>query len=270
MKKDKNLQKMKDKMAKGKSVYGIAIASRSPIFVEMAGYMGFDFVFIDTQHVPIGSDTILENLIRAAEAANIVPFVRVKENEEYFIRCAIEAGAKGIIVPRISTKEEAQKAVNAARFPKDGTRHGNPGIRAAKWGCGDFDWDEYVKLNNEEIMVIPLVEDKDGIDNLDEILSVKGIDALSFGPLDYALSLGLNLNYAYGDPIIDEAFDKCLEAAKNKNIPVLDSFKPFTPEQSKKLAKMGMTLQLVGGDNHLVADGLKSIMENLVKKVECE
>ncbi len=266
MQEDKNLKKLKTNLAQGKIVYGLAISSRSPIYIEMAGYIGFDYVYIDTQHVPIGSDLELENLIRAADVSGIVPVVRVKENEEYFIRCALESGAKGIVIPRVSSKEEAQKAVQACRFPLAGKRHGNPHVRSAKWGCGDFDWDSFVKLSNEEVMVIPLVEDKEGIDNLDEILSVEGIDALSFGPTDYALSLGLNLNYDYDNPIIDEAFQKCLAAAKEKNIPVLDTFAPLTPEKSKEVAAMGMRFQLVGSDNGLVAKALKEIMDNVITK----
>lgn len=260
-------QEVKEKLAKGEMVYGVAIASRSPIYVEMAGYTGFDYVFLDTQHVPISSDLVLENLIRAAEAADIVPIVRVKENEEYFIRCALESGAKGIVVPRISSKEDAKKAVNAAKFPRFGTRHGNPAVRAAKWGCGEFDWDKFVKKSNEEVMVIALVEDKKGIDNLEEIVFVDGIDALSFGPTDYALSLGLNLSYDYDNPIIDEAFEKCLTVAKRKGIPVLDTFTPVTFEKSKELARKGMNFQLLGSDNHIVADAFRNLMGEVVKGV---
>jgi 4-hydroxy-2-oxoheptanedioate aldolase len=259
---DELFKVMKEKLYSGKAVYGISIASRNPVFVEMAGYSGFDFVFIDTQHVPIGSDLTLENLIRAAEASNIVPIVRVKENEEFFIRCALEAGAKGVVIPRVSCKEDAIKAVNAAKFPPAGTRHGNPSVRAAKWGC-NFDWDTYVKKNNEEILIIPLVEDKKGIDNLKEIIAVEGVNALSYGPTDYALSLGLNLNYDYDNPVVDEAFQKCLKLAREKGIPVIDSFQPVTSEKSQKLCEMGMNFQLVGSDKGILSKGLKSIIDEL-------
>lgn len=265
MKNDDNLSNLKKKLEKGETVYGIATTNYSTTFIEMAGYIGFDFVFIDTEHVPIGSDLILENLIRAAEVVKIVPVVRVKENEDYFIRGAIESGAKGVVIPGVSTRSDIEKAIKASRFP---TRHGNPTIRAAKWGCGDLNWEEYVKLSNNEIMIIPLVESKTGIDNLDEILSVDSIDAISFGPTDYALSLGLSIDYGYGDPIIDEPFYKVLEAAREKNIPVLDSFKPETAEQSIKLSKLGMTLQLLGSDKKIMANGLKSIMDNIVKEAK--
>ena len=86
---------LKRDLAAGKMVCGCAVMSRSPLIVEMLGYTGFDWLFIDTEHVPIGSDTTLEHLIRAAEASNIVPVVRVKENREQYIRNALEAGAQG-------------------------------------------------------------------------------------------------------------------------------------------------------------------------------
>ena len=101
---------LKRDLAEGKAVYGCAVMSRSPIIVEMLGYTGFDWLFIEPEHVPIGSDMTLEHLIRAAEASNIVPIVRVKENREQYIRNALEAGAQGVVVPHVATKEDAEKA----------------------------------------------------------------------------------------------------------------------------------------------------------------
>ena len=90
-----NSNPLKQALSEGKLVCGCAVMSRSPVIVEMLGYSGFDFVFIDTEHTPIGSDQTLENLIRAAEVSNTVPIVRVKENKEHYIRNALEAGANG-------------------------------------------------------------------------------------------------------------------------------------------------------------------------------
>ena len=89
---------LKKDLADGKVVCGYAVMSRSPVIIEMLGFIGFDWLFIDTEHVPIYSDMVLENLIRAAEASNVVPVVRVKENREQYIRNALEAGAMGVEV----------------------------------------------------------------------------------------------------------------------------------------------------------------------------
>ena len=92
---------LKKDLAEGKVVCGYAVMSRSPVIVEMLGFSGFDWLFIDTEHAPIYSDMVLENLIRAAEASNVVPVVRVKENREQYIRNALEAGAMGVEIEEV-------------------------------------------------------------------------------------------------------------------------------------------------------------------------
>lgn len=259
---------LKRNLAAGKTVYGYAVMSRSPLIVEMLGYGGFDWLFIDTEHAPISSDATLENLIRAAEASGTVPIVRVKENREHYIRNALEAGAMGVVVPHVATKEDAERAVSYARFPLKGIRGADPTVRSARYRTGDFNWDTFIKYSNEECMVIPLLEDKVCIDNLDDILDVEGIDAVSFGPTDYALSWGLNLLYDFNHPRIVEAFEKVVDGATRHNIPVLAAVSPCTVDQSEKLMEMGVKFQLLGTDIALFAEGIKSVMTDVVSKVK--
>jgi 4-hydroxy-2-oxoheptanedioate aldolase len=255
-------------LAEGKVVCGCAVMSRSPILVEILGYSGFDFVFIDTEHVPIGSDTTLENLIRAAQASDIVPIVRVKENREHYIRNALEAGAQGVVVPHVATKEDAERAVKFARFPPIGIRGADPTVRSARYRCGAFNWEEFIRASNEEAMVIPLLEDKEFFPNLEGILSVEGIDALCFGPTDYALSLGLSLLYDFTHPKIVEAFEAIIEGAKRKGLHVLAAVNPPTVEQSNKLRDMGVTLQLFGTDIAIISSAIHALVKDVVSKVK--
>jgi 4-hydroxy-2-oxoheptanedioate aldolase len=240
--------------------------SRSPIVVEMLRYTGFDFLFIDTEHVPIESDMTLENLIRAAEASDIVPIVRVKENREHYIRNALEAGAQGVVVPHVATKEDAEKAVKHARFPLRGIRGADPTVRSARYRCGHFNWEAFIRESNEEAMVIPLFEDKEFLGNLDDILSVDGIDAVSFGPTDYALSLGLNLLDDFDHSKIVEAFEAVVKGAKARGLPILAAVSPCTIEQSKKLSEMGVRFQLFGTDITLISSTFNSLMSDVVSK----
>ena len=259
---------LKKALAEGKPVCGCASMSRSPMIIEMLGYTGFDYVFIDTEHTPISSDQTLENLIRAAEASGIVPIVRVKENREHYIRNALEAGAKGVVVPHVATKEDAENAVKYARFPLRGVRGADPTVRSAKYKCGDFNWDAFIKQSNEEAMVIPLLEDKEFLENLDEILSVEGLDAVSFGPTDYALSLGLNLLYDFNHPKIVEAFEAVIAGAKKRGLPILSAVNPPTVEQSEKLTDMGVTFQLFNTDISIISGALNALMKDVVSKVK--
>jgi len=105
------------------------------------------------------------------------------------------------------------------------------------------------------------------IDHLDDILDAEGIDAVSFGPTDYALSWGLNLLYDFNHERIVEAFEKVVEGAKKRNMPVLAAVNPCTAAQSEKLAQMGVKFQLLGTDIALMAEGINSVMTEVVSKV---
>lgn len=258
---------LKRDLSAGRIACGYAVMSRSPLIVEMLGYSGFEWLFIDTEHTPISSDMVLENLIRAAEVSNTVPIVRVKENREQYIRNALEGGAMGVVVPHVATREDAERAVSYARFPLKGVRGADPTVRSARYRTGNFNWDEYIRCSNEEAMVIPLLEDKAFMSNLDDILDTEGIDAVSFGPTDYALSLGMNLLYDFNHPQIVEAFEAVVEGAKKRNLPVLSAVNPCSVEQSKKLSEMGVKFQLFGTDVALISDSLNSLMNEVVSKV---
>ena len=260
--------KLKSALSEGKVVCGLAVMSRSPIMVEILGYSGFDFCFIDTEHTPIGSDLTLEHLIRAAEASGITPVVRVKENREHYIRNALEAGAQGVVVPHVATREDAERAVSYARFPLRGIRGADPTVRSARYRSGEFNWEEFIRRSNEEAMVIPLLEDKEFLANLDAILSVEGIDAVCFGPTDYALSLGLNLLYDYNHPKLAEAFNAVVEGATARGIPVLSAVNPPTVEQSNKLKDRGAKFLLYGVDIAHISTTFNNLMQDVVSKIK--
>jgi 4-hydroxy-2-oxoheptanedioate aldolase len=253
---------VKEKLAKGEIVYGGFVFSGSPIAVEILGYTGFDFVYIDTEHTTVASDGILASLIRAADATGIVPIVRIKENQEHFIRNAIESGAKGLVIPHIASREDAERAVRWARFAPQGLRGANPLVRSAHWSCG-FNLPEYIKKSNEEVMVIPLLEDKEFVDNLDDILSAEGIDAVSFGPMDYSLSSGL---FDPGHADIKKLFKTVVKKAAEKNLQVLTAVGPTTLERVEELIDLGVRFLAMGADIAAIASNFGSLMQEIVLK----
>ena len=265
MNKNNNL---KYKLATKKAVYGCVLNSKSPVVVEMLGYSGFDFVFIDTEHSPIGIDDNLENLVRAADASGISAVVRVKENNINFIRNALEVGAQGIVVPHVVTKADAELAVKYSFFPPLGIRGGSHSVRAAKYSCGEFNWEKYVEKSNNDVVVIPLLEDKEIIDNLEEICNTEGVGAVGFGATDYAMSIGLNSVYAFEDPRIMGALTTIVEYSKKNNLNVMSVVNPCTLEQSKKLADMGVNMQLIAGDIGLIKSSLVDIYKNIIEKMQ--
>jgi staphyloferrin B biosynthesis citrate synthase len=168
-------------------VFGIFCSIPNPLIVEMIGHAGFNFVIIDTEHASINPETV-ENMIRAAEVVGLTPFVRVSENSEGAILRALDAGAKGVVVPHIRTKEDAERAIHASRYHPLGMRSLNGGRPAA---FGKDDLTKYVEQANQEIMVILMIEDNEGIENLDDILSVTGIDMVLEGAADLSQSYGV-------------------------------------------------------------------------------
>jgi 4-hydroxy-2-oxoheptanedioate aldolase len=190
----------------------------SPAMVEAIGYSGLDFVIIDCEHAALSPyGTELEECVRAAYAADITPIVRVTENEKGMILKALNFGAKGVIVPHVNTKEDAEKLVRAARFAPEGRRSSAPPVRAAKYGFTPFP--EFAKQQNKESLVIPLIEEKEAAqERLSEIIGVKGLDVIFYGPFDLSVTLGLE--GVQDHPMIWKGLDETIRACKAKGLPV--------------------------------------------------
>lgn len=138
--------------------------------------------------------------------------VRVPSSEPTTIRRCLEVGIQGVIVPHVKTKEEVLRAVEAAKLPPRGRRGADPRVRAG--GYGTTPWDEYVKDCNQDSIICPTIEDKEATDNLEEILSVREIDIVWFGPVDFAVSMGVQ----FDDPIIGQTEEKLVESFLRKGI----------------------------------------------------
>ena len=259
---------LKDKLQAGKVVCGCTLCTGSPEIVEIMGYHGMDFVFIDCEHGPLSSDRDLVNLIRAAEVSGTVPLVRVKEIQEHFVRNALEAGAKALVFSHVRTKADAEKAVRFSRFQPLGIRGANPFVRAGKWGYDleggkSIPADDFVRSSNEKVMVITLIEDKEGVENIDEIISVDGIDALSFGPFDYSLSVNLPAD----DPRVWDAFKFVVEKGRGKGLSTLTDIYPATEEKAREFIDMGVNFLLFGLDVILLNAAMRNIMNNVVNRI---
>ncbi|MFF0038876.1 HpcH/HpaI aldolase/citrate lyase family protein [Streptomyces mirabilis] len=160
---------------------------------------GYDFVVIDREHGPNDIQSTLGH-IRAAEANRITPIVRVLENNPTQIQASLDAGAHGIVVPKIGTVAEAEAALKATRY-QPGGRGMCPAVEGARWSSGDT-WLEHREGSNENVILIPLIETRAGVDNLAEIAAIDGIDFLFFGLADLSQDLGINM-YEDGDKLVE-------------------------------------------------------------------
>lgn len=210
----KLVRDFKDKLKEGKSVIGPFMKSCDPAFVETAGFAGFDFVILDMEHGPTDIIT-LQNLIRAAQCAGVMPVVRVQDASEISIDKVLDAGALGIQVPQVNNSKQAEAAVKAAKFSPEGNRGVCRFVRAANYSSTDRF--EYFKQANENLIILQL-EGKEAIDNIEDILSVKGIDIIFIGPYDLSQSLGVPGQVDH--PEVHDKMKYIISKAKEKGIVV--------------------------------------------------
>ena len=203
---------LKKALQNGKVVLGSFLKFTDPAVVEIMGFAGFDFVIIDAEHGPISMQSA-QNMIRAAETANITPVIRVANNDEALILRALDIGAQGIEIPQINNKLQAIKAVRSVKYAPQGERGVCRYVRAANYSS--MDKFEYFKSANNETMIIAHIEGVEGINNLDEILSVPGIDVIFVGPYDLSQSLGISGEV--NNPLVTERMKEVvLKCRKNK------------------------------------------------------
>ncbi len=158
-----------------------------PAFVEVMGHSGFDFVVLDLEHGPTSVQS-LQNLIRAAQVAGVLPIVRVKEKTLTLIGEVLDVGAGGIQVPKITSRRDVEEVIEAARFAPRGMRGVCRFVRAADYSSADRF--TYFSESNETVIVVQL-EGVEALRNIDEILSGEGIDVVFVGPYDLSQSLGV-------------------------------------------------------------------------------
>ena len=182
---------VRDLLKSGKPVVGTA----GSVFEDNAAMLadsGFDFLLFDTQHAPIEVKQY-RGALQAMRGKKAAPIVRVSANRPELICFALDIGARGIIVPMVNTKADAEAMVRACRYSPLGDRS-NAGVRG-DWG-ETKDYREYLDRVNEELLIIPMIETQQAIDNIDEILSVEGIDVFLIGPSDLSIELGVPLDYS--------------------------------------------------------------------------
>jgi 4-hydroxy-2-oxoheptanedioate aldolase len=177
---------LKERLRGGETVIGTFSGIPSPSLIEAIGYSGLDFVVIDSEHGPVEMQTA-ENIIRAAEITGMVPIIRVPGNESQLILRALDIGAHGVQIPHVSTKEEAELAIEYSKYHPQGKRGLSPFTRAGKYGLAA---ENHTLRNNENVIVVVNIEGIEGIQNLNEIITVPEVDVIFIGPYDLSQSLG--------------------------------------------------------------------------------
>ena len=247
---------LKEVLKEGKNVFGPFMKFTDPAAVEIMGFAGFDFVIIDAEHGPISMENA-QNMIRAAESVNITPVIRVGNNDESLILRALDIGAQGIEIPQINSKADAVRAVKSVKYSPQGERGVCRYVRAANYSS--MDKFKYFESANNETMIIAHIEGVEGINNLDEILSVSGIDVIFIGPYDLSQSLGIpgEVNH----PLVIEKMKKVVSKCKENKVAVgtfADDIKT-----AKSWVSLGVQYMSFSVDVGILYDISKTIMNKL-------
>jgi 4-hydroxy-2-oxoheptanedioate aldolase len=253
---------IRERLASGSKAVGAWAQISSPEIVEIMGNTGFDFVIIDLEHGSFYLETAVQ-MIRAAELSGITPVVRVPDKTPSFIMRMLDAGAQGVLVPGISSKQDAEIAVAAMRYSPAGNRGACPGVRAA--GHQAESWPEFVKWSNENAMAWMLVEGVDGINNFDQIIEVPGIHAIMMGPFDLSQALGYPGQTSH--PKVVEKIEEIVRKARVKNIEVVAVIFSITAQEmqveTKHWVDLGCRIVAAGSDRRLIGAGFKSVVSAL-------
>lgn len=252
--------RVKKKIQAGQPVYGLFCSNPSSLTVEMIGAAGYDFVIIDMEHTLINPDTV-QQMIRAAEAFQITPFVRVPEKSPGTILQVLDAGAQGVVIPHVRSKQDMEEAVKACFYTPKGNRSLNGGRNAA---FGKYPLRTYMEVANQEVMCIPMIEDREGIEKMDEILSVEGIDFVLEGAADLSASYGVP--WETGHPQVREALHALQQRANEVGVPY--SAIPRNKEEMKNWWNRGVRIFVMGDDRGIAYRAMKSHLEQYVEELQ--
>ena len=249
--------KLKEIFQKGNAVVNGWLQIPNSFTAELMANQNWDSLTLDMQHGVIDYPNAV-GMLQAISTTDVVPMARVNWNEPGQIMKILDAGAYGIICPMVSNKLEAENFVKACLYPPNGYRSYGP-IRGLVYGGGD-----YADKANEEILKFAMIETKESLDNLDDIMKTPGLDGIYIGPADLSLAIGEKPSFdkAEGDPVY-EVIMKILDHAKKNNI--IAGIQNGQPEYAEKMINKGFQLVTIGSDQRYMTAASKSALSKLKK-----
>jgi 4-hydroxy-2-oxoheptanedioate aldolase len=243
-----------EKLQQGKNVYGTCVTSTGPMWPGAIKNAGLDFVFIDTEHIPLDRNE-LALLCQLYKANGIVPIVRIPSPDAYRACQAIDGGALGIVIPYIESRAQVVDLVGAVKYrPLKGALL-NAYLDGSETMSAELK--EYIASFNNANMCIANIESVPAMNKLDEILSIPGLDGVFIGPHDLSVSLGLPEQYDH--PVFEEAVKKIIQLTRSKGLHIGIHFS-LQPERQIKWVKEGANIVVHSFDIALFVQRLKQDM----------
>lgn len=235
----------------GRQTVGGWLSIGNAYTAELMAHMGFDWLCIDMQHGMVGYEN-LKQMLPAIATTSVTPLVRVPWNDPAVIMKTLDAGAYGVIVPMVNSRQEALNAVSACRYPPVGQRSFGP-IRAALYaGKG------YAREANHQIACIAMIETRQALDNLEDIVTTPGLDGVYIGPADLALALGLAPVGDNDDPAHAAAIMRIFEISRSNGLAV--GIHTWSATYTRRYLEQGFQFVTLGSDSGFMA---KSAMAEL-------
>ena len=245
---------VKAKLRKGEPVIGVVISVNSVEVAAHAAGLGFDFLWLEMEHTPLSLETV-RNIVLATRGLPAVPFARPPVNELWTAKRLLDTGVLGVIFPFTRTPQLAQQAVAACRYPPRGLRGSGATLAQLRWPAPEG----YYDFADENVMVIAVVEDVEGLSHIDEIAATPGIDVLFIGTSDLSFSLGLRGRQ--DQPKLDEAVARIVVAAQKHGKAL--GRPAGSPEDIKRFQEQGFLFFMTATDLELMASGSAKLLDPL-------
>jgi len=207
---------VKEKLKRGEPALGGWLSFPSVATARVMARLGFDWLVVDMEHSAQSPALMADMVATIADAGTCAPIVRVPYNSVEWFKWALDAGAWGVVVPMVNSREEAQRAIEFSKYPPLGNR--SIGGIFGPYGFGTTDWPGYAQVANDEIIMIMQIESAHALQNLDEILSVPGVDVAFVGPNDLHAQLGLIPSSDGAEPAFVEALERVKVAARKHHV----------------------------------------------------
>jgi 4-hydroxy-2-oxoheptanedioate aldolase len=230
--------------ARGETVVNGWLSIPSAFSAEVMAHQGFDSLTVDMQHGVVDYQVAV-TMLQGISTTPVIPLARVPWNDPARLMKILDAGAYGVICPMVNTREQAEALVQACRYPPRGYRSWGP-VRASIYAGAD-----YGDRANEDIIVMPMIETADALKNLDDILSVPGVDAIYVGPSDLSLALGCKPRLDQTDAPVVEAQEKIVEACKRHG--VIAGIHNATAAYAVKMVAAGYQFVTLASDSRFLA-----------------
>jgi 4-hydroxy-2-oxoheptanedioate aldolase len=230
--------------AKGGAVVNGWLSIPSSFSAEVMSHQGFDSLVVDMQHGVVDYQMAV-TMLQAISTTAVVPLARIPWNDPAFVMKILDAGAYGVICPMINTRQQAEALVRACKYPPRGYRSFGP-VRASIYAGAD-----YATHANDTLLVMPMIETAEALENLDDILSVPGVDAIYVGPADLSLALGCTPRLDQTDAPVVEAQKKIVAACKRHGI--IAGIHNNTAEYASKMIAEGYQFVTLASDARFLA-----------------